>query len=218
MWSIYCGGTTRTQHQRYKMFLSSIQQRSCTTRGSDLTWAAVSCLGLQALLDESPDPISYIADAVHCFTRLINKLLLDDHGQPLQLLELPLESLGYAAVSVGPLFTPYLESTIMALQEIFTHVPLSSCESAYWTAGGVMGDCIMAVGGEAIQPHLPFFAQNILTLGESTYPRLKLVAYRVLTRLVSECPGSMSLHLDQLVSMLSNSIGRVEPNIQSLSG
>lgn len=198
------------------MFVSSIQRHSSTNRGSDLIWAAVSCLGVQAVLEKSPAPIFYMPICVRCFVDLTKKLLHDEHGQPLQIAELPVESLGYAAKSVGPMFAPYLKSTVEILNEIYTCIPLNSCELIYWTAGGVMGDCIAAVGRKNLEPHLPFLVQNILKLGESTYPRLRFVAYRVLSRLISECPGTMSPYLHQLVSMLLSSIWRIEPNIQPM--
>lgn len=201
----------------HKMFVSSIQRHSSTNRGSDLIWAAVSCLGVQAILENSPNPIFYMPDCVRCFIGLSEKLLHDDHGQPLQVAELPIESLGYAAISVGPLFTPYLKSTIEILKEIYTHIPLSRCEPLHWTAGGVMDNCITAIGRKNIKPYLSFLVQNILKLGESAYPRLRLTACRVLTGLISECPGTMSPYLHQLVPMLLNNIWRAEPNVQSMS-
>lgn len=79
----------------FQTFLSSIQGYLSTMCGSDLTCAAISCLGLQALLDQSPGPVSYMADCIRCFTKLTKKLLQDDHGQSLEAIEIPVESLGY---------------------------------------------------------------------------------------------------------------------------
>lgn len=209
---------SRTQTNiNYKMFISSIQRHSSTNRVSDLVWAAVSCLGIQAILENSPNPIFYIPDCVRCFISLSKKLLHDDHGQLLQGAEIPVESLGYAAKSVGPLFAPYLKSTLEILKEIHTYIPLGSYESIHWTAGGVMGDFIAALGRKNLMPHIPFLVQNILKLGESTHPRLRFSAYRVLARLTFEFSGTMSPYLHQLVPMLLNSIWRAEPSVQTLS-
>lgn len=199
------------------MFISSIHDYSSTKCGVDLNWAAISCLGLQTLLDQSPGPVSNMADCIRCFVNLTKKLLQDDHGQPLQVLEIPVKSLGYAAISTGSSFAPYLRSMIDILEDISTRIPSDSCEPVHWAAGGVIGDCITAVGGGGIRPYLPFLVQYILKLGESSYPRLRLTAHRVLTSLTSECPGTMSPYLDQLVAVLLNCIWRTEPNVISIS-
>lgn len=84
------------------------------------------------------------------------------------------------------------------------------------TAGGLVGDCIKAVGG-AIRPHHTFSIERISMLGESADPLLRMMAFRVLTGLTLECPGVTSPYMGQLIPMLLNSIRRAVPNVQSLS-
>lgn len=185
-------------------------------RGSDIIWAATSSLGLGALLEFTPKPFFHLESSVSCLLILIKQLLRNDHGQPIQVIELPIGSLGCIAISTGSNFSPYLKASMEMLQEISSTIPLSSSEAIHWSVAAVIGDCIKAVG-RAIEPYHAFSVERIFSLGDSTYPLLRIMAFRVLAGLTVACPGILSSCMGELISMLLNSIRRSIPNVQSLS-
>lgn len=121
-------------------------------------------------------PPVHIENSVDCLLTLIRHLLRDGHGQPMQIIELPVESLGYTAISAGRGFSPYLQVTMGMLKDLSSNIPLSGYEMVHLTAGGLVGDCIKAVGG-AIRPHHTFSIERISMLGESADPLLRMMAF-----------------------------------------
>lgn len=182
---------------------------------SAYTSSAISCLGLKAILEMTPNPAIFIIQIVEGLLPLIRDILLDDNSQTPELIPLPITCLAQAVVSGGAFFAPYLKATIEILKRVTSQIHLA-CEPVYGAVSELLGRCVRKFGGK-FWPYHAFAVEEILKLGNGPhiYPMVK--SFEILKDLTWACKGAMGPYLNRLVAMHMDIIMFVGPNVQPMS-